>query len=149
MKMTKLKTKISTMTFILLLTISTMLVVLPTATAQETTPTMATHTYLGATPNPIGINQEVLLHVGITQQLEHYQYSYEGLTVTVTDPDGVTSTLGPFTTDSTGGTGTIFIPTKIGTYTMQSHFPQQVYPETLGSIGVHHCLSLPNSYHRR
>ena len=107
------KSKISAIVLILALTISTFIVLLSNANAQESAPTLATHAYMGATPNPIGVNQEVLLHVGITQQLEHYQYSYEGLTVTVTDPDGVTNTLGPFTTDSTGGTGSIFIPTKI------------------------------------
>ena len=30
----------------------------------------ATHAYIGATPNPVGVSQETLIHVGITDELE-------------------------------------------------------------------------------
>ncbi|MEJ2242727.1 MAG: PQQ-binding-like beta-propeller repeat protein [Candidatus Bathyarchaeota archaeon] len=33
----------------------------------------------------------------------------------------------PFRTDSTGGTGTIYTPSMVGTYTLQTHFPGQWY----------------------
>ena len=45
----------------------------------------------------------------------------------MTRPDGVTETLGPFNTDSTGGTGTTYTPTMEGTYKLQTHFPAQWY----------------------
>lgn len=85
----------------------------------------ATHAYIGATPNPIGIGQQTLIHIGITDELELVQYGWKGLTVTVTKPDNTTTTLGPFDTDSTGGTGTVFIPDQVGTYYFQTHFPAQ------------------------
>jgi hypothetical protein len=85
-----------------------------------------TYAYIGATPNPVGVNQETLLHIGITQQYMSMYEGWKGLTVTVTDPDGVVTTLGPFNTDPTGGTGSIFVPTKIGNYTLQTHFPEQI-----------------------
>ena len=39
----------------------------------------------------------------------------KGLTVTVTKPDDSTVELGPYRTDSTGGTGAIYIPDMVGT----------------------------------
>jgi outer membrane protein assembly factor BamB len=101
-------------------------VALPAANAQEGT--RVTYAFIGSTPNPIGVGQETLLHVGITHELGGAQYGWEGLTVTVTRPDGHTETLGPFRTDATGGTGTIYVPTMAGNYTLQTHFPEQEMP---------------------
>jgi len=122
----KTKSKLSTIALILVLTISAMLVALPSAAAQAQT--KATVCYLGAMPNPIGKGQPVLLHVGITDYLSSTEMGWEGLTVTVTDPEGGVSTLGPIRTDSTGGTGKMFYPDKVGTYTLQAHFPEQTVP---------------------
>jgi len=85
----------------------------------------ATHAYVGATPNPVGVSQETLIHVGITDELELVPDGWEGLTLTITKPDNTTETLGPFRTDATGGTGTVYTPTMVGTYYLQSHFPAQ------------------------
>ena len=120
-------TKISTITLILLLTISATIIALPAVTAQEPQTEM-TFPYLGAVPNPVGINQQVLLHIGITESRSSAEQGWENMTVTVTRPDGQIETLGPFRTDSTGGTGTIFVPTLVGTYLMQTNFPEQTVP---------------------
>jgi hypothetical protein len=127
MKNLQIKSKTTTLSLILLLTMSTVLIILPTAIAQENYREKTTHAYVGATPNPIGINQQVLIHVGITDYLYVVTDGWEGLTCTVTRPDGVTETLGPFRTDATGGTGTAYIPNQVGTYTLQTHFPAQWY----------------------
>ena len=87
----------------------------------------ATHAYIGATPNPVGVSQETLIHVGITDELALVTDGWEGLTLTITKPDNTTETLGPFRTDATGGTGTVYTPTMVGTYYLQSHFPAQWY----------------------
>ena len=126
----KNKSKISTIALILVLTISILTAVLPGAFAQDPAYSKFTHAYIGATPNPVGVGEEVLLHVGITDYLYVVSDGWEGLTVTVTKPDGSTETLGPFRTDSTGGTGAIYIPTMVGTYTFQTHFPEQTYEWT-------------------
>jgi len=91
-------------------------------------PPEKTFAYIGATPNPIGVNQEVLLHVGITHQLGGVQYGWEGLSATITKPDGTTETISNIRTDSTGGTGVIYVPTMAGNYTLQTHFPEQKIP---------------------
>jgi len=125
------KSKISTIALILLLTISAIVVALPTATAQPPGPfRKQTYAFLGAVPNPVGVDQTVLLHIGIFHPTPGLGYSWEDLTVTVTKPDSTTETLGPFSTDSTGGTGALFTPTNVGTYILQAHFPEQVNPIT-------------------
>jgi outer membrane protein assembly factor BamB len=126
MQKLKSKSKISTIALILIFTISTILVAFPAATAQEN-PTKKTFAYIGAVPNPAGVNQEVLLHIGITDYLATFTDGWEGLSVTITDPDGVVTTIDNVRTDSTGGTGRVFTPTKVGIYTLQTHFPEQVY----------------------
>jgi outer membrane protein assembly factor BamB len=120
-----LKEKITTMiALILMLTMAIPIVALQTAFAQET-PTRYSFVYLGAVPNPVGVGQEVLLHIGSPHALQTAVMGWEDLTVTVTRPDGNNETLGPFKTDSTGGTGGVYVPTMAGNYTLQAHFPEQ------------------------
>ena len=124
---------------LLILTFAISIIALP-ASAQLNVPYVSTgkcktYAFIGATPNPVGAGQNVLLHVGITQQLSLVQYGWEDLTVTVTKPDGKTDTLGPFRTDSTGGTGTIYTPAVAGNYTFQTHFPEQRMPTTVAGGG--------------
>lgn len=94
------------------------------ALAQDTKQSFA---YIGVTPNPVGVNQEVLLHVGSTEQLQQEADGYEDLSVTIERPDGETDTIDNIRTDSTGGTGRTYVPTMEGTYYVQSHFPAQWY----------------------
>jgi len=85
----------------------------------------ATYAFIGALPNPVGVQQEVLLHIGITAQLQSVAQSWEDLSVTIERPDGKTETISGVTTDSTGGTGRVFVPDIEGTYYLQTHFPEQ------------------------
>jgi outer membrane protein assembly factor BamB len=124
------KTKISTITLILVLTISAILAALPATTAQEP-PRQKTYAFIGAIPNPVGVNDETLLHVGITQQLPGPEYGYEDLSVTIEKPDGEVETVGNIRTDATGGTGQVYVPDQVGTYYIQTHFPEQEYPADL------------------
>jgi outer membrane protein assembly factor BamB len=122
------KTKGTIVSLFLLFAMTISLIALSPANAQEPA-TFKTYAFIGAVPNPVGVGQEVLLHVGITQQLSSALVGWEGLTVTVERPDGKTETLGPFKTDSTGGTGTVYVPTMEGTYYLQTKFPEQEMPE--------------------
>jgi len=135
MNIDRSKSKLSTIALITVLAISVTLAALPAAVAQEVQ-SKATVCYLGAMPNPIGVGQEVLLHVGITDYLSSVEMGWENLTITVTDPEGIESTIGPLRTDSTGGTGWVIIPDKVGKYTLQAHFTTQrvlVTPFMFGS----------------
>ncbi|MBM4400837.1 MAG: hypothetical protein FJ045_02680, partial [Crenarchaeota archaeon] len=126
--MTIVRSKFATVVALFLMfAIAVSLVALPTANAQGT---MQTYAYIGALPNPVGVGQEVLLHVGITKELNSAQMGWEGLSVTITRPDGTTETLRDIRTDSTGGTGRVLVPTMVGNYTLQTHFPEQTITAT-------------------
>ena len=126
----KSKSKISTIALILLLTLSAVLVALPATTAQEP-PRQKTYAFIGAIPNPVGVNEQTLLHVGITQQLSSSEYGYEDLSVTIEKPDGEVDTIGDIRTDATGGTGVVYVPVQVGTHYIQTNFPEQLYPADL------------------
>jgi len=115
--------KITTViTLMLIMTFAISLVPLSIVKADST---MATYAFIGATPNPVGVGQQTLLHIGITQQLQSVAMGWDDLSVTITKPDGTTETLSNIRTDSTGGTGRTYTPTMAGNYTLQTHFPAQ------------------------
>jgi hypothetical protein len=66
----------------------------------------------------------VLFHVGISHQRTSVSEGWEGLWITITDPEGEVTTIEDIRTDSTGGTGRGYTPTKVGEYQVQSHFPE-------------------------
>ena len=92
------------------------------ATAQITT-----WPFIGAIPNPANVGQDVLLHVGITASLGSVGMGWEDLSVTIERPDGETDTIEDITTDSTGGTGRMYVPDMAGEYIVQTHFPEQLF----------------------
>jgi len=118
----KSKTKTIAISIILMLAMAISLIALPNASAQEP---IKTYAFIGATPNPVGVGQEVLLHVGISQQTPSTYLQWKDLSVTITTPSDNTITLDGLNTDATGGLGRIFTPNEEGTYTVQTHFPAQ------------------------
>jgi hypothetical protein len=125
--MTKNKTT-TAIALLLILSFAISIVALPTTIAQSTKKTFA---FVGATPNPQGVGQQTIIRFGITDQLASANYHWTGITVTVTNPNGDKETLGGFQTDSTGGSYTLYTPSIVGNYTLQSHFPEQVAPATV------------------
>jgi outer membrane protein assembly factor BamB len=107
----------------LMFTINTLFMLTPSVSAQNDTKT--TYAYIGAIPNPVNVGGEVLLHFGTTDAVGLIGNGWKDMTITVTKPDGSKVTLGPFMTDSTGGSGTVYVPDEVGNYTLQTHFPQQ------------------------
>ena len=117
----------NTITLFLILIFAISLLSMPAATAQTVEHTKATHAVCGVKPNPVGVGQEVLVWLGISDPLALDVQGWQGLTVTVKKPDNTTETLGPLKTDATGSTGVVYQPTMVGKYTFQTHFPQQTY----------------------
>ena len=76
----------------------------------QTTREKETFPVIGATPNPVGLGEETLIWLGISDSKAYAWEGWEGLTVIVTKPDNTTETLGPFKTDSTGSIGTVTFP---------------------------------------
>jgi hypothetical protein len=86
-----------------------------------------TYAYCSVAPNPAGLGQTVT--IGMWVQIPPPTAAgtdgdrWHGFTVTITDPDGIKTTLGPFTSDATGGTWTSFTPDKLGTYSFIVNYP--------------------------
>jgi len=116
-----------TFSLFLMLTMAVSIIAIP---VKAQAPTLKTYPFVDAIPNPVGVGEDVLIRVGIFQQAAAVGYGWEDLTVTVTDPDDKTTTLGPFDTDSTGSTFYVTVFDEAGTYKLQTHFPQQVNPVT-------------------
>ncbi len=69
------------------------------------------------------------------------------MTVLVTHPDETTETLGPFTSDLTGGTYTHYTPTSLGNYTSQFMYGGQTLvgaPNTFGGPTFAGYINLPS-----
>ena len=113
--------------FILSMTASTMLI--PNAKAHTPPFNIQTYAFVNVAPNPAGVGQTVTIGFWIDQPPPTangpYGDRWQGLTVKVTKPDGTSSTLGPFVTDDTGGTNTLYTPSELGNYTFQMTFPGQ------------------------
>jgi hypothetical protein len=116
---------------------------LPAANAQATYRTKKTYAMVGLLPNPVGVGQEVLIWVGITDYVQNPTDGWVGLSITIEKPDGTTDTISDIRTDSTGSTGRVYVPDVIGNYTVQTHFPAQWFnwtsppmfdPEVYGNI---------------
>jgi len=95
---------------IILLSSITLSLVIPATNAQATHRNKKTYAVCGLMPEKVGVGQETLMFIGITDYLMNPDEGWEGLTVIVTHPDGTKETLGPYRTDSTGATGDAYIP---------------------------------------
>ena len=130
-KMQNLKNK--TMAFLIaaLLTISigASTILIPNATAHTPPWSIPTYAYINVAPNPAGIGQTVNIGMWINNPPPDASRTYgdrwQNFKVTVTKPDGTTESLGPFTSDDTGGTHADYAPTELGNYSFFFSFPGQ------------------------
>jgi len=85
-----------------------------------------TYSFCNVSPNPIGVGQtaNVNFWLNCPPPTANAQFGdlWTNMTVVITKPDGTTQTLGPFTSDATGGSHTTYTPTAVGNYTFQFVF---------------------------
>jgi hypothetical protein len=134
MKIPKNKTKIYATTFVLVLTISAILVALPTIHAQVLD-YYGSHIYVTVSPRIIGVGQMtnvVVWTADMPPDLGEQEglvpsptgrASWYDITVTVTRPNNTTQTLELPYTDSIGAAWVAYTPTEVGTYYFQANFP--------------------------
>ncbi len=88
-----------------------------------------TYAYISATPSTIGVNQEATILIWLNHAPPTAAGPkgdrWEDLKVEITDPEGITSTKGPYTTDDVGAAWFAYTPTKVGKYYLQMTFPGQ------------------------
>jgi len=109
---------------IMMLTISAMILCIPTANAAP----VETTCFVYAVPDPVGVNQLLLVTYRIDKLSPSAQGTsggdhFGGFSVTITDPEGVVTIEDDLTTDSTSTGWFAYYPTKVGTYKFQAHFP--------------------------
>jgi hypothetical protein len=101
----------------------------PSPTPQPTSQTIATYTSVTASPNPVGVNQQVTIEAWVSPTPPTDTINgggkWQNLTVTIVRPDGTKETRGPFTSNSSGATSLLFTPPQVGTYSLTSNFPGQ------------------------
>ena len=118
----KTNTKIQTIVLaaLLMITIGTSTILIPTANAHTPAWKIPTYAYLSVTPNPIGVGQQATIVMIVDKVLPgsavDNDVRLKDYTLTVTKPDGTDQTLGTFQPESTGSTYTTYTPDKAGTY---------------------------------
>lgn len=126
MKKNHVNSKIYTITLVLLLTLSALIIALPTANAQDEPIHTTAFAFINAMPNVVGVNQQVLIHFGIHLPTLWPQLGWTDLSVEVERPDGSTYSIDGLTTDLTGGAGVNLTPDQVGTWHIRTIFPSQV-----------------------
>jgi len=98
--------------------------------AHDPPQNIKTFAYVSAAPNPIGVNQNVIIYMWLDKAPPTASGSYgdrwEGFSLTITKPDGSTETQGPFTSDPVGFSWLIYTPSEVGVYNLKFEFPGQV-----------------------
>ena len=90
--------------------------------------TIDTITYLSCSPNPIGLNQELLVNLWSTPPI-NVNLLHQGYTVTIIKPDGTKEVVGPM--NCYMGDTTAWFTYKVdqvGTWQFQTNFPGNYYP---------------------
>lgn len=110
---------------IVMLFCSTMLIFAPVANAV----TIQVYLYVVASPNPVGVGQNVLVAIWTDLLPPIYTNGsgtgWTGWMLTITHPDGTTETQGPFHSDSVGSKSLFYVPNTNGTYYFQATMPTQ------------------------
>lgn len=158
--MQKIQKKVMTILFLAILTIPMAASIIPYAYAHTPAWTLPTYAFINIAPAPIGVGQTVnvnmWLQVPPPTASGAYGDRWTNMTVKVTHPDGTTETLGPFTSDDTGGTSTRYTPAKVGNYTFQLFFGGETLagkntsnglPSTNAFVGDYFLASQSNVFH--
>ena len=129
MKIGKNKAAAIMIATLLIISIGASTILLPNASAHTPAWQIPTESFINVAPDPVGVGQTVTVNFWLQEPPPTagtiYGDRWTNMSVLVTKPDGTTQTLGPFTSDDTGGTFTIFTPTQTGNYSFQMLFGGQ------------------------
>lgn len=87
-----------------------------------------TFAYIVVTPNPVGVNQQVIVQFRIDKTYPGGTLRgpfWENFSVKITKPDGTVEERRGLRADSTGGSWFTYTPDQVGTYKFQTTFPGQ------------------------
>ena len=90
--------------------------------------TVSTSLGLSVSPNPIGLDQDLLVNMWINPPVTNARY-FTGFTVTLTKPDGTTVVKGPYNSYQGDATAWFsYTPTQEGNWTAVFTFPGNYFP---------------------
>jgi hypothetical protein len=128
------------MAVILMLLATTVLATVPYANAA--TKMVETFTFIAVAPDPVGVNQQLL----VTYRIDKVSPNagalgagtmFTGFTVKITKPDGTVYNKTGLSTDPTSNGWFIYVPTVAGQYTLQTIFPgQRINGTSFGFFGM-------------
>jgi hypothetical protein len=109
-----------------------------------------TYAYVVASPNPIGVNQQVAILMWLDKipnaAVASNDIRFHDYNLTVVAPDGsAETTIFDVVQDTTSSQGYYFTPDQIGTYTLYFSFPGQVYTWD-DPVAQYYGPPLPNEY---
>ncbi len=103
----------------------------PGALPTGVTPSITIETipYLSFSPNPIGVNQQLLVNVWLQPPINVNRALTQSFQVTITKPDGTTDTVGPLSSYAGDATAWFnYVPTQTGNYSLKLDFLGIYYP---------------------
>jgi len=126
---------------ILTISMGTSMILLPSTNAHTPAWQIPTYAFVNVAPNPAGLGQTVTvgmwLQIPPPTAMAAIGDRWHNFKLTITSPDGTTQTLGPFTSDDTGGTYTTFTPNLLGNYSFVFSFPGQTLTGENGGFGAY------------
>jgi len=121
--------KIFTILLILMLSLSSALLFLPAANAHVPAWSIPTTAFINVAPNPVGVGQTATIVVWIDKNPPTATLTggdrWQNMMINITNPQGVTTSYPPMTSDPTGGTYLQFAPDQTGNYTIVFYWPGQ------------------------
>jgi hypothetical protein len=121
------KNKLTAISIFAALIIVSLITAIPATKA--TTFTMAAQ--LAVNPDPVGVNQPITIVVWVAPLAPNVGDLHTGYTVTITDPDGIITTLGPKTAWPHGAAAWGYTPTKVGDYSFKFNYAGDTFgPDT-------------------
>src|SRR5665648_46782 len=123
---------------LLIISMSTSLLLIPTASAHSPPWEIPTFAHIFVSINPIGVGQTTHIYLFLTptyaDTLMTNNYRFHNYQLTITAPDGeVTTKTFDVIEDTTSNQGYSFTPDQVGTYNLTFNFPGQVindYPHS-------------------
>jgi len=113
------RSKTTATTFIIMLIMISLAAGVQLAQAQRDIKTAA---FLSVVPNPVGVDQSVLVSLMIQPIPPTATDVFTGMSVEITKPDGTKETRGPFESSPIGSTTFSYTPAQIGTYMFQFNY---------------------------
>ena len=132
--MKKLNNKLFAIAIALILLTSSALVLMPSNNVSAHDPPweIPTYAYINASPNPVGVGQDVLIVVWLDKIPAGAQIlndvRFHDYKLTITKPDGTTDIVNwPVVIDTTSSAYTSYAPDQVGNYTLKFEFPGQTH----------------------